>query len=612
MGRMVGAKVYARRSTEPNIRGRLWLVGGLLTLGFLAIIAKLFQLQVLEYDTYKVLAEGQHGSSDTLVPTRGSILLRDRFDGTLHPVAKDREVWQVFAIPRDIDHVVSTTQMVADFTGQSYDELFKIFSVSTGTYQVIARDVPMEQAQALDAKKLPGIGVIRGPNRFYPEQGLGGQVFGFVAVNDKTKRREGRYGIEGAMNAALAGTYGSIKLETDAAGRPLSIGTTQLVQAVDGSDIVLTIDRTIQYEACRRIAQAVKDFQADGGTVIIQDPKTGAIWALCSAPDFDPANYGKIDSVSVLNNPATFAEFEPGSIFKPLTIAAGLDAELINPRTTYEDKGEEHIDDFTIRNSDKRAHGIQSMTDVLQKSLNTGTIFVQRLLGKERFADYVRKFGMGVKTGIELSPESDGNIEPLSRKGQIYAATGSYGQGITTTPLQMSAAFQALANGGKLMRPYLVQEILAPDGTKTVTAPSEIRQVVSARAARLVSGMMVNVVEEGHGKRAAVPGYYVAGKTGTAQVANPDGPGYLPDATIGSFAGYAPSDSPAFVMLVKIDRPRTVQYAEASAAPVWGDLATFLLRYLQVKPERPIIDKPLPPPPAAPIPTSTAVTGTTP
>jgi cell division protein FtsI/penicillin-binding protein 2 len=340
------------------------------------------------------------------------------------------------------------------------------------------------------------------------------------------------------------------------------------------------------------------------------EPKTGEIWAMCSAPDFDPANYGKIDSVSVLNNPSLLDEFEPGSIFKPLTISAGLDAELINPNTVYEDKGEEKIDDFTIRNSDKLAHGFQTMTEVLQKSLNTGTIFVQRLLGKERFTNYVKKFGLGVETGVELSPEGNGNISPLEKKGQIYAATASYGQGITATPLQMVSAFQALANGGTLMRTHIVREIITREGSHLVTQPTEIRQVVSARAARLVAGMMVTVVESGHGKLAGVPGYYIAGKTGTAQIANPNGPGYLPDATIGSFIGFAPSEDPKFVMLVKIDRPRTVQYAESSAAPVWGDLATFLLRYLQVKPERPIKEKPTAPPTAVTTTTVQSATGT--
>jgi cell division protein FtsI/penicillin-binding protein 2 len=597
---MTRQRPLRRRSNEPDIRFRLWLVGGLLGIGFLIVAARLFQLQVMEHETYKLLASDQHGAAAQLVPKRGSILLRDRFDGSLHSVASDRDVWHVFAIPREVKDASSTAMTVAEFTGKPFTELFATLSVATGTYRVVARDVPMEQAQALDEKRLPGIGVFKAPSRYYPEQGLGGHVFGFVGENDQAQR-VGRYGIEGSLNDELAGTYGSIQVETDAAGRRLSIGTTELLQAQDGSDVVLTLDRTIQYEACRKISQAVKDFQADGGTIIVMDPKTGAIWAMCSAPDYDPANYGEISSVSVLNNPAVFVHFEPGSIFKPITLSSALDAELINPRTTYEDKGEEKIDDFTIRNSDKQAHGVQTMTDVLQKSLNTGTIFVQRLLGKERFREYVKKFGIGTRTGIEIGPEATGDIRPLDNPGQIYVATASYGQGITSTPIQMTSAFQALANGGTLMRPHLVQEIIAPDGTKTVTAPSEIRQVVSTRAARLVSGMMVNVVEYGHGKRAAVPGYYVAGKTGTAQIPNPNGPGYLADATIGSFVGYAPSDHPAFVMMVKIDRPRTVQFAEASAAPVWGDMAAFLLKYLQVKPERPMTDTPAPQPPSLPL-----------
>jgi cell division protein FtsI/penicillin-binding protein 2 len=580
---------------ESNLTRRLVGVGLLMSLGFFAIVARLFQLQVLEHEAYKILADDQHASASQLVPWRGSILLKDRFDGTLHPVATDREVWQVFAIPREIKDASSTAATVAEFTGEPYDDLLKLFSVTTGTYHVIAPDVPMEQADALQTKRLPGIGVFKGPKRFYPEEGLGGHIFGFVGQNDQGQR-VGRYGIEGSMDEELAGTYGSIHVETDAAGRRLSIGKTELTQAKDGLNVILTIDRTIQYEACRKIAAAVRDFEADNGTIIVMDPETGAIWAMCSAPDFDPANYGDIDSVSVLNNPAVFTPYEPGSIFKPITVVAALDAGLINPNTTYEDKGEEHIDDFTIRNSDLQAHGIQTMTDVLQKSLNTGAIFVQRLLGKDRFREYVEKFGFGLKTDIEIGPESSGDIRPLENPGQIYAATASYGQGITTTPLQMVSAYQAMANGGTLMRPYLVQEVDAPDGTKTVTVPSEIRQVISMRAARLVAGMMVNVVEYGHGARAAVPGYYIAGKTGTAQIPNPNGPGYLKDLTIGSFAGFAPSDQPRFVMLVKIDKPKTVQYAESSAAPVWGDMAAFLLKYLQVEPERPLSDTPNPKP----------------
>jgi cell division protein FtsI/penicillin-binding protein 2 len=566
---------------------RLFFVSGLLLLVFFIIAGRLFQLQVMEYRAYELLATDQHEVQAKLVPKRGTIYLKDRFDGSLHPIATDRDTWQVFAIPKQIKNVTSTAQAVADATGLVYDDLVRTFSNVTGTYTIVSRDVDMDKAQALHQQNLPGIGVLDGPARFYPEQGLGGQVFGFVTT-DENGQRIGRYGIESSMNDTLAGQYGSILADTDAQGRRITVGTTDLKEAKDGSDLVLTIDRTIQFEACQDVADAVKQFQADSGSVVVMDPHTGAIMAMCAAPDFDPANFGKIDSISVLNNPPTFDQFEPGSIFKALTLASGIDAGKVTPDTTYEDKGEEKIDNFTIHNSDHQAHGVQTMTQVLDKSLNTGTIFVERQLGHDLFRDYVQKFGLGVKTGIELHPEGAGDLSPLDRKGEVFGATASYGQGITVTGLQMIDAYSAIANGGRLMKPYLIADTIAPDGTHTPTKPTEIRQVVSDRAARLVTGMLVTVVEVGHGKHAGVPGYYVAGKTGTAQVADPNGHGYLPDVTIGSFAGYAPSDDPKFSMIVTINHPRTVSFAESSAAPTWGKIAKFLLQYLQVQPERPI------------------------
>jgi len=571
----------------------------------------MFQLQILEYRAYKLLASDQHEVQAQLVPRRGSILLQDRYDGSLHPVVKDRETWQVYSIRREIRDATSTASSLATILSSSADQLLFQMMYATSSYQVLAKDVSLEKADEIRGQRFPGIGLTKGPMRFYPEQGLGGQIFGFVSTDEQNKR-VGRYGIESAYQNELAGEYGSLSLEKDAAGRRLSIGTTDLKKARDGSDLILTLDRAMQYEACDRAAKAVQEFQAEAASILVMEPQTGAIWAMCSAPDYDPANYGKIESISVLNNPTTFSEYEPGSIFKPLTIAAGIEEGKIGPNTTYTDEGEETIDDFTVRNSDKKAHGVQTMTEVLTKSLNTGTIFVQRLLGKETFRKYVEKFGFGEKTHIGLSPEADGNIRPLEKKGSIFAATASYGQGITVSQIQMLAAFGALANGGKLMQPYFVKEIVHPDGTREVTKPKVLRDVISKRTARLVSGMMVTVVENGHGKRAAVPGYYVAGKTGTAQVPNPDGPGYLKDATIGSFAGYAPSEQAKFVMLVTVVKPKTVKFAEASAAPVFGDMAKFILSSLQVPPERPIKEAPLPPPPPPPVAASSTESSATP
>ena len=597
-----------RKKGTPNIiRKRITFVAVLLALPLLGIVIRLFQLQIVDAKTYSILASDQHEVEQVLVPKRGTIYLRDRWDGTLQPIAKDEDVWQVYLVTREIKDDQQTAEDLAQILGTPVPELEQI--IASSTYAVLTKDASQETVDALNAKHIPGVGITKAQTRFYPEKGIGGQVLGFVN-NDDENKRVGRYGLEASLQDELAGKYGSILLEKDAAGRRLTLGTTKLEEASDGSDLVLTLDRTIQYEACRQIREAVGKFQADSGSIVVLDLNSGAVWAMCSWPDFEPETYNTVDDISVFNNPVTFSQYEPGSVFKPVTISAGLNEKLINPDTTYVDKGEEHIDNFTIRDSDKQAHGVQTMTQVLEKSLNLGTIFVERLLGKERFKSYVEKFGFGKTTNIELAPEAKGDIRPLAKPGDIFAATASFGQGIAVTPMQLVTAYAALGNGGKLYRPYIIDEVHHPDGTTQKTQPEVVSQPISTRTSRLVSGMLVTVVENGHGAQAGVSGYYVAGKTGTAQIPDFKNGGYLTNGTIGSFAGYAPASDPKFVMLVKVDHPRTVQYAESSAAPVFGSMAKFLLSYLHVEPERPIIEKPLAPLP--PLPTDATTTDPTP
>jgi cell division protein FtsI/penicillin-binding protein 2 len=293
-----------------------------------------------------------------------------------------------------------------------------------------------------------------------------------------------------------------------------------------------------------------------------------------------------VEDQSVFNNPAIFSQYEPGSIFKPITMAIGLDLKLVNPETTYEDTGNVQIGPHTIKNSDLKSNGIQTMTQVLEKSLNTGVVYVVRLVGPQKFREYAEAFGLGSLTGIELDREAMGDTDSLKKRGEIWSATASFGQGIAVTPIQMLNAFNAIANGGRLMKPYIVREFVESSGAEREVQPKAIRQVLSERTSTLLRGMLVNVVENGHGKRAGVAGYYVAGKTGTAQVSKKDGGGYEKDRVIGSFIGFAPADNPVFSMLVKVDNPKTVQWAESSAAPVFGEIAKYLLNYYKVPPER--------------------------
>ena len=436
---------------------------------------------------------------------------------------------------------------------------------------------------------IDGIGFIMKPYRFYPENNVGANLLGFVSYVNNEQR--GSYGLEGFFDQELYGKIGSFKAEKDAVGKVVIIDDKEYINSQDGSDIILTIDRSIQFAACEKLNQAVSKHGADGGSVIVMDPKTGAILAMCSAPDFDPNNYQETKDLKTYNNSAIFSQYEPGSIFKVITMAMGLDQKKITPQTIYKDTGNVKIANYNIENSDHKANGAQTMTQVLEKSLNTGAIFVMRQIGFDVFCKYMKNFGFGEKTGIELEGESKGDIKNLvneKKNKELVAATASFGQGIAVTPLQILSAFAAVANNGILTKPYVVKEIIKNDGARIVAQHRDIRQVISEKAATLLGGMMVNVVKNGHGKKAGVKGYYVAGKTGTAQVPRKDGRGYQAGAHIGSFAGFAPVDDPLFVMLVRIDNPRDVEWAESSAAPLFGEIAEFILNYWQVPKERTI------------------------
>lgn len=570
---------------------RLTVLGWLLIIPLAIVVLRLAQLQILEHGTYAVLASDQHDLESKLLPTRGRIFVRDRSDGKLYPLATNRDAWTIYAVPKNMKDPVASAHVLSPIVGIPDVDLVTKLTKPNDAYEVVAKNATTDLMQQVRNLSLDGIGMVRTTARLYPEHGVSGQLIGFVGPDEKGSMA-GKYGIEGGFQDLLAGTPGTLAAEKDAGGRRLIIGDTKIVPAVNGSDVVLTIDRAIQYEACARVKAAVEKHQADSGTIVVMDPNTGAILAMCSSPDFDPAEYGKTSDLSAFNNPAVFTAYEPGSVFKALTLAEGIQQGKITPKSTYVDNGFEKIDDFTVKNSDGIAHGVVSMTQVLDESLNTGAIYVQRQIGKTDFRGMIERFGFGKKTGIELSPEGKGNTSSLLKKGDIFAATASYGQGLTATPIQILDAYAALANGGKLMRPYVVSEVIHPDGSRERTKPQEVGSPIDSRTSRLISGMLVSVVENGHGRQAAVPGYWVAGKTGTAQVARTDALGYDPNKTIGSFAGFAPASDPRFVMLVKIDNPRDVSWAESSAAPLFGEMAKFLLTYLHVPPERPMNDKP--------------------
>jgi cell division protein FtsI/penicillin-binding protein 2 len=581
-----GTRKKAKKKETPEPQRRLRLFSVIIVAAFLVLAVRLFALQVMSHDFYSALASDQHSIFAELFPDRGNIYLSDpRSPSGTFPAAINRDLNLVYAVPRSIDEPAEVAAKVAEILELDQAEVERKLSLPDDPYEPLKRRVSEDTCDAIRALELPGIGFIAEPYRFYPEGEYLSHILGFVG-SDENGERVGRYGVEGHWNQELAGEPGYLQAERDPLGRWIGAADRSLVPAQDGADIKLSIDRTIQYVACDKLKKAVEFHQATGGAVVIMEPQTGAVLAMCGLPDFDPNDFSNVDDISVFNNPATFEPYEPGSIFKPVTMAAAIDAGKIEPNTLYEDTGEVKIGPYTIRNSDGKANGWQTMTQVLEKSLNTGTIFAVHELGAEPFLHYVRDFGFGQRSGLRIDSEAGGNISSLEKSGDIWSATASYGQGITVTPLQMATAFSAIANGGKLMRPYVVERITDNDGQQTVTEPEVIRQVITKRAAALVGGMMVRVVEDGHGTRAGVPGYWVAGKTGTAQIAKQQGAGYEEDSFVGSFAGFAPVDEPEFVMVVKIDRPQGVAWAESTAAPLFGEIAAFLLNYLEIPPNR--------------------------
>ncbi len=544
------------------------------------VFFRLYTLQVLAHEYYRELASDQHKIFDDLVPKRGEIFVKDS-EG-YYPVAVNKELNLAYAVPREVDNTKETAKAVASILGIDERETEEKLDQPNGWYAVLAHKVDEGKADEIKAKKMKGIYFSPESERFYPGGTFASQIIGFVGSDGN--RIKGRYGLEAFWEKELAGEEGRLEQERDTGGRWISIGERTISPAKNGSDLYLTIDHTIQYRAEMAVKKSVEKYSADSGSIVVLEPFTGAVLAMASWPTFNANDFSQVEDMSVFVNPVVSGTYECGSVFKPITMAAGLDAKVVTPDTTYTDTGAVNEAGYTIKNSDGKANGVQTMTQVLEKSLNTGVIFVEKLLGNLRFYEYVKNFGFGEKTGIETIGEASGNISGVAEMRNINSFTATFGQGISMTPLQLANAFSVIANGGELMKPFIVEKIRKSDGEEIRIQPKEVRRVISREASLDVTRMLVNVVKNGHGKKAGVPGYLVAGKTGTAQVPRKSGGGYEENQHVGSFAGFAPAYDPKFVMLVKLDNPKNVEWAESSAAPTFGEMAKFMLDYFGVEP----------------------------
>ncbi len=561
----------------------------------LLVVGRLYQVTILKHGLYLVLAQDQRGHSQQLLANRGDILISDLYSEKPYTVATNVEKNMVYVVPSAIVDANKAAATLGPILNMAVPDLYTKITTPNRSYIPLQHGLTDSQSQAIQQLNLTGVYLSPEGTRVYPEGTLLSQVIGFESYTAQSgDEKIGRYGLEKEYQTALAGTDGSLVTETSSGIQGINAlhgilsGGQQFTPPTDGSNLVLSIDRSIQHEAESVISAAVQKHGADSGSVIVADPKTGAILAMAGYPDFDPNNYNTVTDQSTFLNAATMENYEPGSTFKAVTMAAALDAGAVTPTTTYNNTDSVVVNGATIRNAEHTDIGQVTMTQVIDHSLNTGAIFAENELGNTNFIDYVKKFGFGKATNIDLT-ENVGDLSLISSTNlathpQVQFDTASFGQGITVTPIQLVQAYMAMANKGTMMQPYIVDSIVHPDGAVQKTQPKVAGQPISANTASEISAMLVDDVENGYGKEAGVAGYYLGGKTGTAQVAV-NGK-YLPDDNIGSFIGYGPIEDPKFVILVIVNRPRDVAFAETTADPAFHDIASFILNYYQIAPTR--------------------------
>ncbi len=512
--------------------------------------------------------------SDLVVAAQRGVI-RDR-NGAL--LATTVPLRSLYAIPKRIADRDAAAQKLAPLLGTT-SEALKAKLDSGAEWLYLRRRLPEPTARAIASLGIAGLGFETEPKRLYPNESLGAHVLGFV--NDEGR---GQYGVEGAHDAALRGVPGRLVVERDPKDRELAVGLRTASPPVNGADLGLTIDVVMQTSAERVLRAAMEKENATSGSIVMLDPRNGGILALASFPSYDPAAVAKANPQSLLDRAVSWT-FEPGSTMKAITIAAALDRRLVTPNTTYEDRGFAIIGGRRLNNALGKAHGTTTVTQILERSANAGAVFVGEKLGAMQLRAYLEAFGFGRPTGIDLAGEAKGDVRPVAEWYPVDVGTVAFGQGMAATPLQLAAAYAAIANGGTLYRPYVVAARRDADGEHR-TAPVAVRRPISAETAAAMRLMLMSTVDNGIAKGASVPGYSVAGKTGTAQIPSEDGR-YADDAYISSFAGFAPANDPRFVAVVVLERPQSRLLGTVTAMSAFRDLAFDALRAMRVQPDRP-------------------------
>jgi cell division protein FtsI (penicillin-binding protein 3) len=558
--------------------GRLVALLVALLFAFGGIFARLAVLQVADQSSLVKLGYDQRVHTIVLPAQRGEIT-----DRTGAPLALSIDARDIYADPQLVTDPLGEAAKIAPLLGLRPTAVRAALS-GTGSFAYVARQVDVGVAKQLEAMHLAGLGFIPVPKRTYPAGPLASQVLGFVGVDGT-----GLAGLENQYNAVLAGTPGERTREVGANGAPITQGVDLLKAPVAGRDLVTTLDRQLQYQAEAALEGAVKSNHAKGGTIIVMDPHTGDILAMASYPTYDPNMFETAKQEAMRNRAVTDA-FEPGSVNKTITASVAVQEHTVSVDQRFTVPWTLRVGPFTIH--DSHPHGLEQMTlgDIVAQSSNIGAVEVARTIGSNLMASYLARFGFGQPTGLGFPGETAGVVPGLASWTNATLATVAYGQGLTVSPLQMASVYATIANRGTWVQPRLVKGTVDGNGTFLAAPASPTRSVVSPATASTVTQMLSMVVQDGTGLAAQIPGYQVAGKTGTALVADPNG-GYYRNRYVASFIGFLPASDPQVVVAAVIDEPSTI-YGGVAAAPLFQHVAQYAIQRLGIAPGH---DVPLPP-----------------
>lgn len=556
-------------STPINtIQRRLRTITLLIPILTVGLLTRLFYWQIIRGPELQTQADRQHQTTTLLQARRGDIL-----DDENNVLAGTKTLYELYVYKPQLK--ISNPELVEDLTplitldtegtqsASVHDYLMQRLSLDSNWISLKHYITPDVKAK-IEAMKIMGLGFNDEFVRFYPEASMAAQVLGFVG-QDAAGEDQGYFGLEGYFDRLLRGRSGKVITERDAKGNPILIGDYQFLHSVEGKSVTTTIDEKTQYLVENALLQGLKTYEASAGSVIVMDSKTGRIRAMAAFPSYDPANYSKYDQGNY-KNPNVADLFEPGSIFKPLIMAAGINEGVVGPDTVCDIcAGPVIVGKYSIKTWNNVYYPNSTMTDVIVHSDNTGMSFVGFKLGKEKFAKYLKMLGFGQKTGIELQEEVSGQIRTADQFGDIDLATESFGQGIAVTPIQMITALNSLANGGVMVKPTLIES----------SDPPREKRIFSEKTASQMTSIMIQAVDEGEAKWARPKNMVIAGKTGTAQV--PIEGHYDPKKTIASFIGFFPAYDPKYTMLVTLKEPQLSPWGSETAAPLWFTIAKRLL-----------------------------------